>query len=64
MEFEALRTRYPAFDIESLEAVASTLRVSLADSPESLPEGVRSPTRREGRRLFWAESDARTVASR
>jgi hypothetical protein len=41
MEFETLRARYPTLDIDSLEAVAATLRVRLADSPESLPERVR-----------------------
>jgi hypothetical protein len=41
MEFEMLRARHPTFDIESLEEVAATLRVSLADSPDALPERLR-----------------------
>jgi hypothetical protein len=41
MEFEALRARHPAFDIESLDEVAANLGVDLADSRESLPERVR-----------------------
>jgi hypothetical protein len=41
MEFETLRARHPAFDIESLEEVAAILRVSLTDSQEGLPVRVR-----------------------
>jgi hypothetical protein len=41
MEFETLRARYPTLDIDSLEAVAATLQVRLADNPEPLPERVR-----------------------
>jgi hypothetical protein len=41
MEFETLRARHPTFDIESLEEVAATLRVSVADTPDGLPERLR-----------------------
>jgi hypothetical protein len=41
IEFETLRARHPAFDIESLEEVAAVLRVSLTDSQDGLPERVR-----------------------
>jgi hypothetical protein len=40
-EFEALRARYPTFDVESFEEVAAALHVRVDSEADSLPERIR-----------------------
>jgi len=56
IEFETLRARHPTFAIDSLEAVAATLRVNLGGSPDLLPDRVRSKLAKEADRYFGARA--------